>query len=41
MGHRIETFFSRLKDWRRLAARYDRCAPVFRSAVPLAATILF
>ena len=41
MGRKIETFFSRLKDWRRLATRYDRCAPVFCSAVPLATTILF
>ncbi len=40
-GHKIETLFSRLKDWRRLATRYDGCAHVFRSAILLAATVLF
>ena len=39
--HKIETLFSRLKDWRRLATRYDRCAQVFCSAILLAATVLF
>ena len=39
--HKIENLFSQLKDWRRLATRYDRCAHVFRSAIPLAATVLF
>ncbi len=30
------------KDWRRsIAIRYDRCAHVFRSAILLAATVLF
>ncbi len=24
--HRIETMFGRLKDWRRIHTRYDRCA---------------
>jgi len=24
--HRIENMFGRLKDWRRVATRYDRCA---------------
>ena len=37
----IEMLFSRQKDWRRLATRYDRCAHVFRSAILLAATVLF
>lgn len=27
--HRIENAFSRLKDWRRVATRYDRCAHTF------------
>ena len=40
-GHKIETLFSRLKDWRRLATRYDGCAHVFCSAILLAATVLF
>jgi transposase len=27
--HRIEIMFGRLKDWRRIAMRYDRCAHTF------------
>ena len=30
-----------LKDWRRVATRYDRCAKTFLSAVALAATVMF
>ncbi len=33
--------FGRLKDWRRIATRYDRGAKTFLSAVALAATVLF
>ena len=32
--------FGRLKDWRRVATRDDRCPAVFLSAVALAATVL-
>ena len=39
--HRIEIMFGRLKDWRRVATRYDRCSKVFLSAIALAATVLF
>ena len=39
--HRIENMFSRSKDWRRVAMRYDRCAHTFFSAICLAATVLF
>ena len=39
--NRIETMFGRLKDWRRVATRYDRCPKVFLSAIALAATVLF
>jgi len=39
--NRIEIMFGRLKDWRRVATRYDRCPKVFLSAVALAATVLF
>ncbi len=39
--HKIENLFSRQKDWRRLATRYGRCAPIFRSAILLAAIGLF
>ena len=37
----IERMFGRLKDWRRIATRYDRCAHTFFSAICLAATVLF
>jgi transposase len=33
--------FGRLKDWRRVATRYDRSAKVFLSAVALAAIVMF
>jgi transposase len=39
--HRIENMFGRLKDWRRIATRYDRCADIFLSACALAAVMLF
>ena len=39
--NRIEIMFGRLKDWRRVATRYDRCPETFLSAIALAATILF
>ncbi|WP_439548788.1 IS5 family transposase [Falsiroseomonas sp.] len=39
--HRIEIMFGRLKDWRRIAMRYDRCAHTFFSAITLAATVIF
>jgi transposase len=36
--NRIEIMFGPLRDWRRLATRYDRCPKVFLSAIALAAT---
>ena len=39
--HKIENMFGRLKDWRRIATRYDRCPELFLSAIALAATVLF
>ena len=33
--------FGRLKDWRRTAIRYDRCAYTFMSAICIAATLIF
>ncbi len=39
--HRLEIVFGRLKDWRRIAMRYDRCAHTFFSAISLAATVIF
>ena len=41
LRHRIENMFSRLKDWRRIATRYDRCPILFLSACALAATVMF
>lgn len=37
--HKIENMFAKLKDWRRIATRYDRCAHTFLSAIRLAATV--
>lgn len=37
----VERSFCRLKDWRRIATRYDRIARNFLAAVVLAATIIF
>jgi IS5 family transposase len=39
--NRIEIMFGRLKDWRRVATRYDRCAKTFLSALALAANVIF
>lgn len=39
--HRIENMFARLKDWRRIATRYDRGADLFLSACALGATVMF
>ena len=39
--HKIENMFARLKDWRRIATRYDRCAHTFFSAICIAATLAF
>ena len=39
--HRIENLFARLKDWRRITTRYDRCGELFLSAICIAATVIF
>jgi transposase len=39
--NRIERMFGRLKDWRRVATRYDRCAHAFMSTITIAATVIF
>lgn len=39
--HRIENLFAKLKDWRRIATRYDRCAHTFFSAICIAAAVIF
>ena len=38
---KVENMFGRLKDWRRIAMRYDRCAHTFFSAICIAATVIF
>jgi transposase len=39
--HRIENIFGKLKDWRRIHTRYDRCAHIFMSAICIAASVIF
>lgn len=39
--HKIEIMFGRLKDWRRIATRYDRCAHTFFSAICIAVIVIF
>lgn len=39
--HKIENMFGRIKDWRRIAMRYDRCAHTFFSAICIAASVIF
>lgn len=39
--HKIEIMFGRIKDWRRIAMRYDRCAHTFFSAICIAAIVIF
>ena len=41
LRHKIENMFARLKDWRRIATRYDRCPELFLSAIALASIVLF
>lgn len=39
--NRVERAVCRLKDWRRVATRYDKHADIFLSTVALAATIIW
>lgn len=39
--HKTENMFAKLKDWRRIATRYDRCAHTYMSAICIAATVIF
>lgn len=39
--HKVENMFGKLKDWRRIATRYDRCAHTFFSAILIAAIVIF
>ncbi len=33
--------FGKIKNWRRIHTRYDRCARTFMSAICIAATLIF
>jgi transposase len=37
----VERMFCRLKDWRRIATRYDKLATTFASAVCIAAIVIW
>ena len=39
--HKVENMFGKLKDWRRIHTRYDRCAHTFMSAICFATTVIF
>lgn len=39
--HKVENMFAKLKDWRRISSRYDRCAHTYFSAICIAATVIF
>jgi len=39
--HLVENLFAKIKDWRRIHTRYDRCAHAFMSAIAIAATVIF
>ena len=39
--HLVENMFAKIKDWRRIHTRYDRCAHAFMSAIAIAATVIF
>jgi transposase len=39
--HKVENLFAKLKDRRRIATRYDRCAHTFFSAICIAAAVIF
>jgi len=39
--HKVENMFGKIKDWRRIAMRYDRCAHTFFSAICISAAVIF
>jgi len=39
--HKIENMFGKIKDWRRIATRYDRCAHAFFSSICIAVIVIF
>ena len=38
---KLKNMFRRIKDWRRIVMRYDRCAHTFFSAICIAAAVIF
>lgn len=39
--HKVENMFAKLKDWRRISMRYDRCAHTFQAAIKIAAIVIW
>ena len=39
--HKVENLFAKLKDWRRIATRYDRAHTLSFSAICIAAAVIF
>lgn len=39
--HKIENMFAKIKDWRRISMRYDRCAHTFLSAIHIACIVIW
>lgn len=39
--HKIENMFGKLKEWRRIHTRYDRCSRTFMSVICIAVTVIF
>jgi len=39
--HKVENMFAKLKDWRRISTRYDRCQHTFFSAIQIACIVIF
>jgi transposase len=38
--HKVENTFGKLKDWRRIHTRHDRCSHTFMSAICIAAIVI-
>ena len=39
--HKIENYFCRIKDWRRIATRFDRNLKNFMAAIAIAAAVIW
>ncbi|MBL8641854.1 MAG: transposase [Alphaproteobacteria bacterium] len=38
--HKIENSFPKLKDWRRIGTRYNRCAHTFKATITIATIVI-